>query len=82
MAAVATSKHSRKFSLGSLGNAQWQHHIVYSSFDRHSGRQNYVFADGHCAPHRLSETLAPRDFKWGKKAYSAVGMPDITNPVK
>ncbi|WET07714.1 hypothetical protein P0136_03320 [Lentisphaerota bacterium ZTH] len=72
-------------SAESAGNAQNQHHIVYSAFDRHSGRQNYVFADGHAAPHKLAETLNPENYMWGKRLYSGVGMPSVTdgaNPVK
>jgi prepilin-type N-terminal cleavage/methylation domain-containing protein/prepilin-type processing-associated H-X9-DG protein len=61
----------------SAGNAKGQHHIVYSAWDRHQGRQNYVFADGHAAPATLAETLDPSDFKWGLKAYSYVGSPEV-----
>ncbi len=68
------------------GNAQGQHHIVYSAWDRHQGRQNYIFADGHAAPKTLAETLDPNDFLWGKRAYSYVGEPAVTdssnNPVR
>ena len=60
------------------GNAQQQHHIVYSEWDRHSGRQNYVFADGHAASKPLGETLSEGNFMWGKKVYSYRGEPVVT----
>lgn len=60
------------------GNAQGQHHIVYSEWDRHAGRQNYVFADGHAASKKLEETLDPKNFLWGMKAYSYKGEPVVT----
>lgn len=61
------------------GNAQGQHHIVYSAWDRHQGRQNYVFADGHASPKTLAETLDPKSFLWGMKAYSYRGEPIVTS---
>jgi prepilin-type N-terminal cleavage/methylation domain-containing protein/prepilin-type processing-associated H-X9-DG protein len=69
----------------SKGNAQDQHHIVYSEWDRHANRQNYVFADGHAAAKSLAETLDTKDFLWGKKAYSYKNEPVVTdgsNPVQ
>ncbi|MDD5697107.1 MAG: type II secretion system protein [Victivallaceae bacterium] len=52
------------------GGVSGHHHIVYSAWDRHQNRQNYVFTDGHAAPKTLAETLNPADFMWGKKVYS------------
>ena len=57
--------------------ADGQHHIVYSAWDRHAKKQNYVFADGHAAPKTLGETLDTKDFLWGMKAYSYTGEPAV-----
>ncbi|MDD5597982.1 MAG: prepilin-type N-terminal cleavage/methylation domain-containing protein [Victivallaceae bacterium] len=66
--------------------AQNQHHIVYSAWDRHQSRQNYIFADGHAAGKTLAETLNPSDFLWGIKAYSYTTQPQVKdsegNPVQ
>ena len=59
-------------------NAIGQHHIVYSEWDRHAGRQNYVFADGHAASKPLGETLSEKSFMWGKKVYCYKGEPTVT----
>ncbi len=45
-------------------------HLNYVQWDRHRDKPNYVFADGHAEPMDIGETLNPKDFKWGKKAYS------------
>jgi prepilin-type N-terminal cleavage/methylation domain-containing protein/prepilin-type processing-associated H-X9-DG protein len=49
--------------------------LVYISPDRHSGGANYTFADGHSKFYRLAATLDPNNFKWGKRMYSAGGIP-------
>lgn len=60
------------------GKAEGQHHIVYSEWDRHANRQNYVFADGHAASKPLAETLSEGSFMWGKKVYSYKTEPTVT----
>ncbi|MHB9140191.1 MAG: prepilin-type N-terminal cleavage/methylation domain-containing protein [Victivallaceae bacterium] len=61
-------------------------HLVMVEWDRHNDRANYMFADGHCGPKTLTETLDPKNFLWGLKGYSAMGCPAITTdgttPVK
>lgn len=61
-------------------------HLNYVQWDRHNNRSNYLFADGHSEPKTLAETLDVNHFLWGKKVYSARGMPTITsdgtNPVR
>jgi prepilin-type processing-associated H-X9-DG protein/prepilin-type N-terminal cleavage/methylation domain-containing protein len=54
------------------------HHIGYVGYNRHNGRANYAFADGHAEGKRIEETLSPNNFLWGKKVYCSPGMPDIT----
>jgi prepilin-type N-terminal cleavage/methylation domain-containing protein/prepilin-type processing-associated H-X9-DG protein len=60
-------------------------HIMYSSYDRHFDGGNYLFADGHVKWLKLSTTLDPNNFLWGKRAYSANNAPvtiDGTTPVR
>ncbi len=52
--------------------------LNYVQWDRHRDKPNYVFADGHCEPKTLEETLNPAHFLWGRKAYSCTGTPFIT----
>ena len=52
-------------------------HIAYVAVDRHNGKANYTFADGHAAAHSLQETLDPNNFLWGRRLYSQSGMPTI-----
>ncbi|MFA6715653.1 MAG: type II secretion system protein [Victivallales bacterium] len=59
------------------GNAKTQHHIVYSAWDRHSNRQNYVFGDGHASAKTLGETLSSDNKSWGVKLYCQVGEPEV-----
>jgi prepilin-type processing-associated H-X9-DG protein len=54
------------------------HHIAYVGADRHNGRSNYGFVDGHAESLTLEETLTPDNFRWGKKLYSQGGAPEIT----
>ncbi|MDD5597419.1 MAG: type II secretion system protein [Victivallaceae bacterium] len=68
---------ARTAAMADGGSASGKHHIVYTAWDRHQNRQNYVFADGHAAAKTLAETLDPNDFLWGKKGYSFVGEPTI-----
>jgi len=51
--------------------------IQYTELDRHLGGGNYLFADGHAKWYKLSQTLNPSGFLWGKKAYSVRGTPTI-----
>jgi len=60
------------------GGVSGHHHIAYSEWDRHAGRQNYVFADGHAGSKTLAETLNPDNFLWGQKVYSWIGEPVVT----
>jgi prepilin-type processing-associated H-X9-DG protein/prepilin-type N-terminal cleavage/methylation domain-containing protein len=53
------------------------HKILYVGWDRHQGRSNYTFADGHAASMLLQDTLNPNDFKWGKKCYSGGNIPIV-----
>ncbi len=61
-------------------------HFNYVQWDRHRDKPNYVFADGHCEPKEVGETLDPNNFLWGKKVYSDPRIGDITtdgtNPIK
>ena len=50
-----------------------QYHILYTGWDRHAGRSNYTFADGHAAMLTLKETMDPDDYLWGKRVYAAGG---------
>lgn len=52
-------------------------HIVYVQWDRHSNRSNFIFADGHAAPHTLAETLNTKNFLWGKRVYSETNKPYV-----
>lgn len=54
------------------------HHIAYVGYNRHNGRSNYGFLDGHAESLTLEETLNPDNFRWGKKLYSQGGSPEIT----
>ncbi len=54
------------------------HHIAYVGYNRHNGRSNYGFLDGHAESLSLEETLNPSNFRWGKKLYSQGGAPEIT----
>jgi prepilin-type N-terminal cleavage/methylation domain-containing protein/prepilin-type processing-associated H-X9-DG protein len=60
-------------------------HIVYLGADRHLGGANYCFADGHAAWVKLSQTLNPDKYLWGKQAYSSGGASiiryDLSGPV-
>ena len=62
----------------SSGNANSAHQIVYTRWDMHGNRQNYVFSDGHVESLALAETLAPDNFLWGKRLYVQDGSPVIT----
>jgi len=53
------------------------HHIGYVGYNRHNGRANYAFADGHAEAKTIEETLNPTNFLWGKKVYCSVGQPNI-----
>ena len=55
------------------------YHLLYIGWDRHSGRSNYTFADGHAASHTLKETLDPKNYLWGKRVYAAGGQ-EIVEP--
>lgn len=68
---------ARNTALSNHG-AQGLHHIVYSAWDRHQNRQNYVFADGHAAPKTLAETLSADNRSWGDKVYSYVAEPEVS----
>ena len=50
-------------------------HIMYGSYKRHLDGGNYLFADGHAKWLKLSATLNPNNFLWGKKVYSASNAP-------
>lgn len=50
-------------------------HITYVSPDRHSGGTDYIFADGHAKWMKLAATLDPNNFLWGKRVYTAGGIP-------
>ena len=54
-----------------------KHHAAYIGYDRHSGRSNFGFADGHAESLKIEQTLNPDDFKWGRKLYSQPGRPTI-----
>ena len=56
---------------GKVGTAG--HHIQYIESDRHFEGSNYMFADGHVKWYRLSATLNPNNFLWGKAHYSGNG---------
>jgi prepilin-type processing-associated H-X9-DG protein len=47
-----------------------QIHLNYVQWDRHSKGSNYLFADGHSERKSVEETLDPKKFLWGKKAYT------------
>ena len=49
--------------------------IMYGSYKRHLDGGNYLFADGHAKWYKLSATLNPANFMWGKKVYSANNAP-------
>ncbi len=53
------------------------YHIGYVAYDRHNGKANYAFADGHAAAHTLQETLDSSNYLWGKRLYSQSGAPEI-----
>lgn len=53
------------------------HHIAYVGYNRHNGRSNYAFADGHAETKTLQETLNPDNYLWGKKLYTQTGTPEI-----
>lgn len=62
-----------------------KHHICYINATSHLDAANYIFADGHARRFRLEQTLAPDNFMWGKRAYSAGGgtiTDENGNPVK
>jgi prepilin-type N-terminal cleavage/methylation domain-containing protein/prepilin-type processing-associated H-X9-DG protein len=50
-------------------------HIAYMQEDRHSGGSNYTYADGHSKWMKFEKTLDPSNYQWGKKMYSAQGIP-------
>ena len=58
-------------------NGGTKHHAAYVGYDRHGGRSNYGFADGHAATLKIEETLDPNDYKWGRKLYSQKDRPVI-----
>jgi len=48
----------------------WQTPLIkYVQWDRHNQRANYLMADGHAAAKTLDETLDPKNYLWGKRAY-------------
>ena len=51
------------------------HHIQYTEPERHFEGSNYMFVDGHVKWYRLSATLNPSNFLWGKAHYSGNGAP-------
>jgi len=59
----------------SSGSGDNKYHIVYTAYDRHNGKSNYTFADGHAAALTLQETLDPDNYLWGKRVYSANNAP-------
>jgi prepilin-type processing-associated H-X9-DG protein len=62
------------------GSAAGQHHIAYMNPTMHGETSSYAFADGHAEQLTLQETLDPRDFRWGQKAYSCPDRPTIVLP--
>jgi len=56
-------------------SAAGKSHIVYSNPEAHNGGSNYVFADGHAKWEKLSSTLNPSNFMWGKRAYCCPDKP-------
>lgn len=50
-------------------------HITYVGAERHLEGANYAFADGHAKWYRLSQTLDPNSFLWGKTFYPFGNVP-------
>jgi prepilin-type processing-associated H-X9-DG protein len=76
-ALTVTEAEAARAAAISANGASGRHHIVYTKWDMHGNRQNYIFADGHVAAKTLAETLDPNDFLWGKKVYVAFDKPEI-----
>ena len=70
---------SKKSSFTTVGSDDLQYHLLYTGWDRHAGRANYTFADGHAASFTLKETLDPQNYLWGQRAYAAGGQ-EIKKP--
>ena len=62
-----------------ISGSDLDYHIFYTGWDRHLGRANYTFADGHASSHTLKETLDNDNYLWGKRAYAAGGQ-EIVKP--
>jgi prepilin-type N-terminal cleavage/methylation domain-containing protein/prepilin-type processing-associated H-X9-DG protein len=62
-------------------SAMGHHHICYINPEQHNGGSNYVFADGHAKWEKLSSTVDPTHFMWGKVAYSCPGTPPVLDPI-
>lgn len=55
-------------------------HLIYVNSGRHSGMNNFLYADGHAKAARVMATLSCSSFQWGKRAYSQAGSPTILCP--
>jgi len=51
--------------------------ISYTNPTIHNGGSNYTFADGHAKFYKLSQTLDPNNYLWGKRAYTLYGSPYV-----
>jgi prepilin-type processing-associated H-X9-DG protein len=61
-------------------SAVGKHHICYVNDEAHNGGSNYIYADGHAKFMKLSATLDPLHFQWGKRAYSCPGQLPVLQP--
>ncbi|MCL2641401.1 MAG: DUF1559 domain-containing protein [Phycisphaerales bacterium] len=64
---------SKAASFQTTGSDDLQYHLLYVGWDRHGGKSNYTFADGHAETLTLKETLDPEHYLWGQKVYAAGG---------
>ena len=64
---------SKKTAFTTAGSDDLQYHLLYVGWDRHGGKSNYTFADGHAETLSLKETMEPDNYLWGQKVYAAGG---------
>jgi len=75
--ALSTEQAMAAIAAAQASSAMGNHHICYINPEQHNGGANYTFADGHAKWYRLSSTLDPNNFLWGKRAYSCPGTPYV-----
>lgn len=72
--AISVVEAMAAFAACKATSALGQFHIAYiAEANRHAEGANYVYADTHAKFAKISQTLNPDRWQWGKRAYTAGG---------